>query len=133
MSRSNNAKNTPNGELMKVLQSLAVLVNTDKDFSLQALHLHLADSAVVERLENHGPEELRVHLQAFTGGFRSTSATKKLIQVMTRDDPTGILARKDLYQPSNPVDFSEDNHGKEILARFESTRLFLLVEHVHPE
>ena len=133
MSRSNNTQNTPQSELMKLLPSLAVHVNKAKGFPLKAFHLHLADSGVVELLENHGPEELREHLQAFTGGFRSTSATKKLIQVMTRDDPTGILGRKDLYQPSNPVDFSEDNHGKEILARFESTLLFLLVEHVYPE
>ena len=62
MSRSNNAKNTPHGELMKVLPSLAVHVNKGKGFPLQALHLHLGDLGIVELLEKHGPEELREHL-----------------------------------------------------------------------
>ena len=79
MSRSSNAKNTPQKEYVKVLPSFGVLVDKSKGFPLEALHHHLRTSKIRKLLIKLGPEDLRGHLESFDGAFRSTTATKKLI------------------------------------------------------
>jgi hypothetical protein len=79
MSRSQSTANTPKSELMKMMPALGVHVDKKEGFPLEVVHDHLESSDIVDLLIEKGPENLRETLVSIKAGFKSTSASKRLL------------------------------------------------------